>query len=568
VVVIAVLLVLAVALAAALLLSLPRLDASDSATLTRDATPVLEVRVERPVNVQSRNASATIDGRAVPADDVRVLEDGSLVQVRAPRLDDGEHDVVVEVAGAGVLRRTLTAEWTLTVDTQAPEARIVGPSPAREATAFAPRGTAVVTELPLTVQVDAEPGAQVRITSDAADSEPRDVEVVPAEGGELERHETALDLPQGSQQLVVTTTDEAGNVTETRRRVLVDTAGPNVVVRAPRVVRDAALSLPITARDPHGVELSVRVDGSEKEDSIEVADSTPAPGGGGAGTDDAPVAANGSDEQPGGADEDAGDDATATDAADAEPLPIAVRGAIVLDEPAYEGRHAVEVVAVDSLGQRRTVTRTVFVDSTERLGEAAGLRSGARGADVLELHDALVEGGVATRAQLAADARARTYGAPTRDAVTRFQNQRGMSADGIAGSDTIAALTLKIVVDRGTKQLTLYRLGEVVKTWGVAVGSPEYPTPAGEFEIQSMQENPTWTPPDSDWAKDAEPIPPGPDNPLGTRWMAIYGTVGIHGTNNPASIGYSVSHGCIRMRIPDVEELFDMVTIGTPVTVV
>jgi lipoprotein-anchoring transpeptidase ErfK/SrfK len=83
-----------------------------------------------------------------------------------------------------------------------------------------------------------------------------------------------------------------------------------------------------------------------------------------------------------------------------------------------------------------------------------------------------------------------------------------------------------------------------------------------------MQENPTWTPPDSDWAKDAEPIPPGPDNPLGTRWMAIYGTVGIHGTNNPASIGYSVSHGCIRMRIPDVEELFDMVTIGTPVTVV
>ena len=64
------------------------------------------------------------------------------------------------------------------------------------------------------------------------------------------------------------------------------------------------------------------------------------------------------------------------------------------------------------------------------------------------------------------------------------------------------------------------------------------------------------------------PIPPGPDNPLGTRWMGLVRpSVGIHGTNDPASIGYSVSHGCIRMSIPDVERLFEMVYVGTRVTI-
>jgi lipoprotein-anchoring transpeptidase ErfK/SrfK len=128
-------------------------------------------------------------------------------------------------------------------------------------------------------------------------------------------------------------------------------------------------------------------------------------------------------------------------------------------------------------------------------------------------------------------------------------------------------MTLHIVVDRATHKLTLFRGGKAVKSWGVAVGSPQFPTPTGDFQIQSMQKNPTWTPPDSAWAKDAEVIPPGPDNPLGTRWMAIDGTVGIHGTNSPQSIGFSVSHGCIRMAIPDVEELYDLVAIGTRVTV-
>jgi lipoprotein-anchoring transpeptidase ErfK/SrfK len=228
------------------------------------------------------------------------------------------------------------------------------------------------------------------------------------------------------------------------------------------------------------------------------------------------------------------------------------------------------VKATDTLDQSTTTTYTLLVDSTESLSQTHGLRAGARGRDVVELQQALIADGGAKRAALASEISQQTYGRATASAVSAFQNSRGMSADGIAGQDTIAALTMRIVVDRASHTLTLYQRGKIAKTYGIAVGSPTYPTPAGSFEIVSMQMHPTWTPPDSDWAKDAEVIPPGPDNPLGTRWMGLSapgGTVGIHGTNSPASIGYSVSHGCIRMAIPDVEDLYDRVATGTPVEI-
>ena len=100
----------------------------------------------------------------------------------------------------------------------------------------------------------------------------------------------------------------------------------------------------------------------------------------------------------------------------------------------------------------------------------------------------------------------------------------------------------------------------------MATGQAIYPTPTGDWHVVDMQRDPWWYPPTSDWAKDAKPIPPGPGNPLGTRWMGlnVYG-VGIHGTPDDASIGYSASHGCIRMHISDAEWLFDHVRIGTPV---
>jgi lipoprotein-anchoring transpeptidase ErfK/SrfK len=126
-----------------------------------------------------------------------------------------------------------------------------------------------------------------------------------------------------------------------------------------------------------------------------------------------------------------------------------------------------------------------------------------------------------------------------------------------------------IVINRGANSLQLFNGETPVRSFRVATGRSQYPTPTGSFRIVDMQTNPWWRPPDSDWAKGLKPIPPGPGNPLGTRWMGLSAPgVGIHGTPDAASIGYSASHGCIRMLIPDATWLFDHVSIGTPVLIV
>jgi lipoprotein-anchoring transpeptidase ErfK/SrfK len=125
-----------------------------------------------------------------------------------------------------------------------------------------------------------------------------------------------------------------------------------------------------------------------------------------------------------------------------------------------------------------------------------------------------------------------------------------------------------ISIVRGANTLTLWDGTRRVRQFRVATGRSRYPTPAGIFSVVDMQYNPWWRPPDSDWARGLKPIPPGPGNPLGTRWMGLSAPgVGIHGTPDAASIGYSASHGCIRMQIPDAEWLFTQVRIGTPVAI-
>jgi lipoprotein-anchoring transpeptidase ErfK/SrfK len=126
-----------------------------------------------------------------------------------------------------------------------------------------------------------------------------------------------------------------------------------------------------------------------------------------------------------------------------------------------------------------------------------------------------------------------------------------------------------VVIRRESKRLHFYRGMRLWKVLGVATGQSSYPTPIGHFSIVTMQRHPWWYPPDSDWAEGEKPIPPGPGNPLGTRWMGLSASgVGMHGTPDPASIGYSASHGCIRMRIPEAEWLFSRVHVGTPVFIV
>ena len=126
-----------------------------------------------------------------------------------------------------------------------------------------------------------------------------------------------------------------------------------------------------------------------------------------------------------------------------------------------------------------------------------------------------------------------------------------------------------IVIHRGSNRLYLYNGMRLNRLFPVATGQSVYPTPLGSLHIVVMWRNPWWYPPNSPWAAGEKPIPPGPGNPLGTRWMGISAPgVGIHGTNNDASIGYSVSHGCIRMHVSDAEWLFNHVDIGTPVFIV
>ena len=125
-----------------------------------------------------------------------------------------------------------------------------------------------------------------------------------------------------------------------------------------------------------------------------------------------------------------------------------------------------------------------------------------------------------------------------------------------------------ISIVRGANTLTLWDGTKRVRRFRVATGRSQYPTPSGIFAVVDMQQNPWWRPPSSDWARGLKPIPPGPGNPLGTRWMGLSAPgVGIHGTPDAASIGYSASHGCIRMPIPDAEWLFTRVRIGTPVAI-
>jgi lipoprotein-anchoring transpeptidase ErfK/SrfK len=125
-----------------------------------------------------------------------------------------------------------------------------------------------------------------------------------------------------------------------------------------------------------------------------------------------------------------------------------------------------------------------------------------------------------------------------------------------------------IVVNRSAFRLTLYKKLKPTKTYSIAVGQVGLETPAGLYHIQNKAVNPAWNVPNSAWAGSlAGTVVPGgsPANPLKARWMGIFDGAGIHGTDAIGSIGTAASHGCIRMRIPDVIELYDEVPVGAPV---
>jgi len=140
-----------------------------------------------------------------------------------------------------------------------------------------------------------------------------------------------------------------------------------------------------------------------------------------------------------------------------------------------------------------------------------------------------------------------------------------MKTTKLAAVLAVAAMNVKaqetrkrIVISIPDRKLVLFEGDRAVKTYDVAVGKASTPTPEGTFAIINRVPHPTW------YGPKGVVVAPGKDNPLGSRWMGLsMKGYGIHGTNVPSSIGKAASHGCIRMRQSDLEELFELVTVGT-----
>jgi L,D-transpeptidase catalytic domain/Putative peptidoglycan binding domain len=126
-----------------------------------------------------------------------------------------------------------------------------------------------------------------------------------------------------------------------------------------------------------------------------------------------------------------------------------------------------------------------------------------------------------------------------------------------------------ILVDRSHFTLRLYRHLKLVHTYRIAVGRAGLETPAGVYRISDREVNPSWHVPLSAWAGSlaGQVIPPGPADPIKARWLGFHDGAGIHGTDELSSIGTAASHGCIRMSIADVIQLYPLVPLGTPIYV-
>jgi hypothetical protein len=137
----------------------------------------------------------------------------------------------------------------------------------------------------------------------------------------------------------------------------------------------------------------------------------------------------------------------------------------------------------------------------------------------------------------------------------------------VTTKEVASAYPSYLTLDRETFTLRLWKDLKLAKTYTVAVGQEGLETPEGLYHIEEKQENPSWHVPDSAWAGDlaGQVIPPGPADPIKARWMAIFEGAGIHGTEETESLGSAASHGCVRMSIPDVIELYPQVEVGTPI---
>jgi L,D-transpeptidase ErfK/SrfK len=139
-----------------------------------------------------------------------------------------------------------------------------------------------------------------------------------------------------------------------------------------------------------------------------------------------------------------------------------------------------------------------------------------------------------------------------------------------------AVLSNGLVINLPELNLYYFRNGVYQRRYALAVGKPSWPTPTGSYKIYEKRKNPTWNVPPSiqeemeEQGKEVvEKVPPGPKNPLGKFWMGTTAAgVGIHATNRPWTVGYSTSHGCIRMLPDEIAKLFPQIALGTPVKII
>jgi lipoprotein-anchoring transpeptidase ErfK/SrfK len=340
----------------------------------------------------------------------------------------------------------------------------------------------------------------------------------------------------------VTAADRAGNTTAKARSVTVDTTAPRMVVSAPAkgeqlTETDEPLVYgAITADNPRLLTFTASVNG------VKVATARGRDAASAADADDVYAEAAGTD--------------PATLELDGRRFAMAV-GTLA------QGRNTIRVTVEDRAGNVARSTRVVNVDSTEDFG-AVAVGPKARGEDVRMLQQRLREAGVYPKKGKLSG----VVDAKTEKAIARYQKRYKLPKSDVVGQRMLQRMVGRIVVNLSQFRVRLIRNGKVVASYPIAKGQPAYPTPTGEYEINDKQVDPTWTPPDSPWAAELSSIPPGPGNPLGTRWIGTTApAIGFHGTYADYSVGTAASHGCMRMHIPDVEAFYEMVTIGMKVSI-
>jgi lipoprotein-anchoring transpeptidase ErfK/SrfK len=458
--------------------------------------------------------SVSVDGTDVS--ELARSMDGRVVLV-APKLGQGEHTVSVSVESPNLIKGSTSRTWSFAVDTVAPKLKIA-----------TPKDDVWVSSRTVKVAGTSEPGATVRVAWEGGSVE--------GTVGDDGKFSVQPKLADGPAELQITVTDAAGNVTTGQRRVLVDSVPPKLGLSAPgdgakleeddRVVFEGAVpNEPIET-----LTVGATVNGKKV---VEV----------------------------GGAEAAAITEAIAEGAYYEETPPLQLDGKrfSLLAGSLPQGQNTIVVWVRDRAGNKTTVKRRIMVDTSNEFGAHEMVR-GAVGEDVVGLQQRLKEAGVFKGKP------SQKYDKRVEGAVRRYQKKFRLPITGRVDNAMLQSMVGRIVVDLSDKRLQLIRNGKAIKTYSVAIGQPAHPTPTGTYTITTLQVDPTWNPPDSPWAEGLGPIPPGPGNPLGTRWIGTSApAIGIHGTYADSSIGTAASHGCIRMHIPEVEALYEEVAIGMEV---